>query len=151
MQILCLAPVLSKFQVVSGKLLPSSLTPLNRRLSRLEGQYLVKSNAYALRLSDNIAFQVMQSQMIGMQSSLDRILSTVQSQAYGTQHQGYSGGMTSGSSRDGSGFMSRNGYDAHGHVGGQSSQPRSQTRSFPPLPGFAPPVGPLVRSIYKHT
>ncbi|KAG1890163.1 hypothetical protein F4604DRAFT_1709031 [Suillus subluteus] len=92
------------------------------RLSRLEGQYLV-----------------MQSQMIGMQSSLDRILSTVQSQAYGTQHQGYSGGMASGSSRDSSGFMSRNGYDAHGHVGGQSSQPRSQTRSFPPLPGFAPP------------
>ncbi|KAG2366321.1 hypothetical protein BDR07DRAFT_1396730 [Suillus spraguei] len=92
------------------------------RLSRLEGQYLV-----------------MQSQMIGMQSSLDRILSTVQSQAYGTQHQGYSGGMTSGPSRDSTGFTSRNGYDTHGHVGGQSSQPRSQTRSFPPLPGFAPP------------
>ncbi|OAX36573.1 hypothetical protein K503DRAFT_867495 [Rhizopogon vinicolor AM-OR11-026] len=92
------------------------------RLSRLEGQYLV-----------------MQSQMIGMQSSLDRILSAVQSQPFGNQHQGYSGNMTPGPGREGPTFIPRNGYDTHGHVGVQNSQLRSQTRLFPPLPGFAPP------------
>lgn len=99
----------------------------------------------SLRPSDNVDIQVMQSQMIGMQSSLDRILSAVQSQAFGNQNQAYS----MSTSREGSGFMPRNGYDIHGHVG-QSSQPRSQTRSFPPLPGFAPPVRSLMTSICTH-
>lgn len=86
------------------------------RLSRLEGQYLV-----------------MQSQMIGMQSSLDRILLAVQTQqsnvAMAQQPPLYSSGASN--PRDAQGFLlpQRNGFD-------MSSGP---TRSFPPLPGFAPP------------
>ncbi|KAG6375468.1 hypothetical protein JVT61DRAFT_3026 [Boletus reticuloceps] len=73
------------------------------RLSRLEGQYLV-----------------MQSQMIGMQSSLDRILSVVQCQAHFNSLQpGYPTNAGQGSARDAG-----------------SSYPHSR---FPPLPGFAPP------------
>ncbi|KAJ7170553.1 hypothetical protein C8R43DRAFT_979860 [Mycena crocata] len=73
------------------------------RLSRLEGQYLV-----------------MQSQMIGMQSSLDRILAAVQTgpQNSGQQHP-YSPQ-----------HPSRNGFDG---------PPPADRRAFPPLPGFAPP------------
>ncbi|KAJ7218066.1 hypothetical protein GGX14DRAFT_599501 [Mycena pura] len=67
------------------------------RLSRLEGQYLV-----------------MQSQMIGMQSSLDRILAAVQA-----PQPPY---------RNASEYPSRNGYEAP-----------NDRRPFPPLPGFAPP------------
>ncbi|KAH7924267.1 hypothetical protein BV22DRAFT_1067151 [Leucogyrophana mollusca] len=93
------------------------------RLSRLEGQYLV-----------------MQSQMIGMQSSLDRILSAVQTQGQANagmnqQPPLYPTNMGSGSSREGSGYPSRNGYDADRYMAGQDTQ----ARSFPPLPGFAPP------------
>ncbi|KIJ67756.1 hypothetical protein HYDPIDRAFT_37363 [Hydnomerulius pinastri MD-312] len=74
------------------------------RLSRLEGQYLV-----------------MQSQMIGMQSSLDRILSAVQMQGQANnQQQPVYPSMGQGSGRD----------------SGPSYPPRSR---FPPLPGFAPP------------
>ncbi|THH20434.1 hypothetical protein EUX98_g8589 [Antrodiella citrinella] len=75
------------------------------RLSRLEGQYLV-----------------MQSQMIGMQSSLDRILSAVQ------QNQAASMAPSA---------MYGNGshvYTPPATGDGPSSRPR-----FPPLPGFAPP------------
>ncbi|KAH7888855.1 hypothetical protein F5I97DRAFT_1802840 [Phlebopus sp. FC_14] len=80
------------------------------RLSRLEGQYLV-----------------LQSQMIGMQSSLDRILSAVQMQ--GAQQQPAYG--AAGSGRDGaSSYQQRSRYGAHGLL----------LCSFPPLPGFpAPP------------
>ncbi|KAJ7680323.1 hypothetical protein DFH06DRAFT_1162653 [Mycena polygramma] len=76
------------------------------RLSRLEGQYLV-----------------MQSQMIGMQSSLDRILSAVQTgqQPPYSPHQ----------SREGGEYPNRNGFDGPG--------PSAERRAFPPLPGFAPP------------
>ncbi|KAF8070153.1 hypothetical protein FPV67DRAFT_1414137 [Lyophyllum atratum] len=88
------------------------------RLSRLEGQYLV-----------------MQSQMIGMQSSLDRILSAVQTQQASTAmapHPMYNNGA--GSSRDGPGFLPphRNGFDMGPPQG-------DRQRAFPPLPGFAPP------------
>ncbi|KAM5533706.1 hypothetical protein V8D89_012579, partial [Ganoderma adspersum] len=76
------------------------------RLSRLEGQYLV-----------------MQSQMIGMQSSLDRILSAIQSQNQAMVHVQQPPYPQQGSSRD-----SPNMPEAH---------PRG--RAFPPLPGFAPP------------
>lgn len=69
----------------------------------------------------------MQSQMIGMQSSLDRILSAVQPQIQtnpvASQPQPYS----SSPRRDGAGY----------------AIPISNSRnaeSFPPLPGFAPPV-----------
>ncbi|KAL4078547.1 hypothetical protein V8B97DRAFT_1865873 [Scleroderma yunnanense] len=73
------------------------------RLSRLEGQYMV-----------------MQSQMIGMQSSLDRILSAVQVQGQPSNQQVYAPSIDPGSSRDGN--------------------PAYQQRPrFPPLPGFAPP------------
>jgi hypothetical protein len=78
----------------------------------------------------------MQSQMIGMQSSLDRILSAVQTQQSNTamaQQPMYSNG--SGSSRDVPGFLPphRNGFE-------MGPGPNERTRSFPPLPGFAPPV-----------
>ncbi|KAK0476634.1 hypothetical protein IW261DRAFT_1339248 [Armillaria novae-zelandiae] len=84
------------------------------RVSRLEGQYLV-----------------MQSHMIGMQSSLDRILALVQNQAQG------SGSMPPPSSifpSAGNGALSpsgRNGFES-----GPGSSDRGR---FPPLPGFAPP------------
>ncbi|KAK0213045.1 hypothetical protein DFS33DRAFT_1464788 [Desarmillaria ectypa] len=84
------------------------------RVSRLEGQYLV-----------------MQSHMIGMQSSLDRILALVQNQAQG------SGNMPPPSSifpSAGNGALSpsgRNGFES-----GSGSSDRGR---FPPLPGFAPP------------
>lgn len=85
-----------------------------------------------------ISFQVMQSQMIGMQSSLDRILSAVQTQQSNTamaQQPMYSNGS---GPRDAPGFLPphRNGFEM-----GQGQNER--TRSFPPLPGFAPPVSEL--------
>jgi len=75
------------------------------RLSRLEGQYLV-----------------MQSQMIGMQSSLDRILSAVQ------QNQAASMGPPA---------MYGNG--SHVYTPPTTSEGPSSRPRFPPLPGFAPP------------
>jgi hypothetical protein len=69
----------------------------------------------------------MQSQMIGMQSSLDRILSAVQTQN-GNASQLYTHMEPH---RDGNPITHRNGFDAG---------PASAARSFPPLPGFAPPV-----------
>lgn len=66
------------------------------RISRLESQYLI-----------------MQSTMIGMQSSLDRIFSAVQMNT----------AATSASSS-------------------QSFSPIDEPKKFPPLPGFAPPVSP---------
>lgn len=80
---------------------PQMSTASVERLSRLEGQYLV-----------------MQSQMIGMQSSLDRILSAVQPQAQANVAQSSYAG--SSPRRDGYPDSSRGG-------------------KFPPLPGFAPP------------
>ncbi|OSD06688.1 hypothetical protein PYCCODRAFT_753896 [Trametes coccinea BRFM310] len=94
------------------------------RLSRLEGQYLV-----------------MQSQMIGMQSSLDRILSAIQSQNQVMAHGGPVYPPGGGSSRDSpvlQGAMNtRNNVDMYNSPsqGDGSSRPRT----FPPLPGFAPP------------
>ncbi|KAF8738065.1 hypothetical protein AX14_012041 [Amanita brunnescens Koide BX004] len=88
------------------------------RLSRLEGQYLV-----------------MQSQMIGMQSSLDRILSALQAQP---THPGlpqqpvlYATSVGQSDYRDISPYSAttRNGNGPGSSTG----------RSFPPLPGFAPP------------
>ncbi|KAH7916535.1 hypothetical protein BJ138DRAFT_1074936 [Hygrophoropsis aurantiaca] len=98
--------------------------PSVERLSRLEGQYLV-----------------MQSQMIGMQSSLDRILSAVQNQtgAMNQQQPLYPANMVPGPSRDSSGYPPRNGYGSSGHIIEHLTQISYSTRSFPPLPGFAPP------------
>lgn len=77
----------------------------------------------------------MQSQMIGMQSSLDRILSAVQTQSNTVMNQQqpsmYPPNMGPGPSRDGMGYSQRNGYD---------NGSNERARHFPPLPGFAPPV-----------
>ncbi|KAI0793208.1 hypothetical protein C8Q75DRAFT_712840 [Abortiporus biennis] len=89
------------------------------RLSRLEGQYLV-----------------MQSQMIGMQSSLDRILSAIQqnSQAMMAQSQMYNSAPREGSLLPPLPPL-RNG-DMYNSMPGEASVSRTR---FPPLPGFAPP------------
>lgn len=81
----------------------------------------------------------MQSQMIGMQSSLDRILSAVQpqAQAHALQQPAYA---ESSARRD-------------SYLGLPSvvvlqpplihiAAPQRTGKSFPPLPGFAPPVSP---------
>lgn len=79
----------------------------------------------------------MQSQMIGMQSSLDRILAAVQQ-----------GNPFPNGSRDVSMFPPvppmRNGevYTPSPGADGPSNRPK-----FPPLPGFAPPVSPPKHSI----
>lgn len=74
------------------------------RLSRLESQYMV-----------------MQSQMIGMQSSLDRILTAVQVQGQPAGQQVYASPVEPGSSRDG-------------------DPAYQQCPRFPQLPGFASPA-----------
>ncbi|KAF9227235.1 hypothetical protein BS17DRAFT_775134 [Gyrodon lividus] len=90
-------PEKKNVQAISG--------PSVERLSRLEGQYLV-----------------MQSQMIGMQSSLDRILSAIQTQGQANIQQQpiYSASMSAVPSRD-------------------SCATYPPRHRFPPLPGFAPP------------
>ncbi|EMD32147.1 hypothetical protein CERSUDRAFT_119121 [Gelatoporia subvermispora B] len=92
------------------------------RLSRLEGQYLV-----------------MQSQMIGMQSSLDRILMAVQNQSQATaaimQQTVFNGG---GSLPPPPPPGMRNGVDMYSSPGPSEGSSRGG-RAFPPLPGFAPP------------
>ncbi|KII92405.1 hypothetical protein PLICRDRAFT_37183 [Plicaturopsis crispa FD-325 SS-3] len=113
------------FEKPEKKNMQASAGPSVERLSRLEGQYLV-----------------MQSQMIGMQSSLDRILNAVQSQGQNNHgmgqqpQQGYP--MSMSSSRDAGNYpqpapSQRNGYDP-----GQNEVHHRSSR-FPPLPGFAPP------------
>ncbi|KZV96233.1 hypothetical protein EXIGLDRAFT_733595 [Exidia glandulosa HHB12029] len=78
------------------------------RVSRLEGQYLV-----------------MQSQMIGMQNSLDRILATLQSQQAGQSQQATHSAPSPSFNIDPT-LRNQNGSS-------------SAKRQFPPLPGFAPP------------
>ncbi|KAI0070159.1 hypothetical protein K474DRAFT_1609218 [Panus rudis PR-1116 ss-1] len=95
------------------------------RLSRLEGQYLV-----------------MQSQMIGVQSSLDRILATLQSQSQSqSQSQPPVGAPvfnnTAPPSRD-SNAVSPMRY-AHDVFTPPTADPSVSRPKFPPLPGFAPP------------
>ncbi|PAV18592.1 hypothetical protein PNOK_0543400 [Pyrrhoderma noxium] len=80
------------------------------RVSRLEGQYLV-----------------MQSQMIGLQSSLDRILNALQEQPFTRDLQAQNINHTQN-------------HDNAGSQPQQQPQQRQQTKSFPPLPGFAPPL-----------
>ncbi|KAF5348683.1 hypothetical protein D9758_006841 [Tetrapyrgos nigripes] len=91
------------------KKIPNVLTgPSVERLSRLEGQYLV-----------------MQSHMIGMQSTLDRILTAVQNPAAGLVYPHQPVATNADSIRD---STSSGNIDAN-----------DRTRPFPPLPGFAPP------------
>lgn len=71
----------------------------------------------------------MQSQMIGMQSSLDRILMAVsQNQAMTPYNSG---------PRDPSAPSIRNGGEMYSSPGTSDNR---GGRPFPPLPGFAPPV-----------
>ncbi|KIY46211.1 hypothetical protein FISHEDRAFT_47934, partial [Fistulina hepatica ATCC 64428] len=83
------------------------------RLSRLEGQYLV-----------------MQSQMIGMQSSLDRILSAVQRPPPPPP-------LYNGSPRDGLMAPPARISPSDRLMPDRTLSP--ERRQFPPLPGFAPP------------
>lgn len=81
----------------------------------------------------------MQSQMIGMQSSLDRILSAIQQQSQTTaalmQQSVYSNGGPPPIPP-----IRPNGVDMYGSPGPSDGPPARQNRSFPPLPGFAAPV-----------
>ncbi|KAI0066090.1 hypothetical protein BV25DRAFT_1820951 [Artomyces pyxidatus] len=97
------------------------------RLSRLEGQYVV-----------------MQSQMIGMQSSLDRILAAIQSQSQANAGVMpppiYPPGMPG---REGPGYVTnvsdtRTGLEQYDPAL-MEDQRAAGPRTFPPLPGFAPP------------
>jgi septal ring-binding cell division protein DamX len=72
----------------------------------------------------------MQSQMIGMQSTLDRILSAVQSQTQLQQNMAQQAGV----SPYPTGPLGRS-QERFSEAG--DAPPRSR---FPPLPGFAPPV-----------
>jgi hypothetical protein len=87
----------------------------------------------------------MQSQMIGLQTSLDRILAAV------TQP-GAPGVMPPGppiypqAIRDGPGYVTnvsgtRTGLDPQYDPALMQDQRPPAQRTFPPLPGFAPPVG----------
>ncbi|KAG6874459.1 hypothetical protein C0995_010367 [Termitomyces sp. Mi166 len=74
----------------------------------------------------------MQSQMIGMQSSLDRILAAIQTQQAMGQQMFNNG---AGPSREGPGFMPP---PRNFNIGAPQPQ-ADQLKSFPPLPGFTPP------------
>ncbi|TFK20959.1 hypothetical protein FA15DRAFT_646276 [Coprinopsis marcescibilis] len=96
--------------------------PSAERLSRLEGQYLV-----------------LQSQMIGMQASLDRILSAVAPHAgpppplpHPPAPYPPPGMEAPGPNPAGAPQPPRNGFE-------MPTQPLDRARGFPPLPGFAPP------------
>ncbi|KAI0051905.1 hypothetical protein FA95DRAFT_148546 [Auriscalpium vulgare] len=117
-----------------------------RRLSRLEGQYVVRrlSSPFISVCRRLVIAQVMQSQMIGMQSSLDRILAAVQSQGA----HAHPGGMPPPvypPHRDGPGYVTnvsdtRTGVQPQYDPALMQDQRASGSRPFPPLPGFAPPV-----------
>lgn len=87
----------------------------------------------------------MQSQMIGMQSSLDRILAALQAQqtnaALPQQPVPYATGAGQGNYRDASPYPAtiRNGTGIGNNTG----------RSFPPLPGFPPPVSNRYRTSFS--
>jgi len=96
------------------------------RISRLEGQYLV-----------------MQSQMIGMQSSLDRILSAIQANNaqnvnFHPQPQFSHGNPSEHPASYASSSQSSRGLDYYSPSSADSVR-QYGSRNFPPLPGFAPP------------
>ncbi|KAG8749492.1 hypothetical protein FRC14_001314, partial [Serendipita sp. 396] len=130
-------------QVVNGSI---------ERVSRLEGQYLV-----------------MQSQMIGLQASLDRILAAVQTQAPAYPPTPSSATAFGPPSATGSRFPAQaggrqispdNGYYPSTPGGSNQAAPATNPnqsglstgneaptnkRRFPPLPGFRPPPHPFAR------
>ena len=112
--------------------------------------------AYATCTASKYLVQVMQSQMIGLQSSLDRILNVIQTQ---TQVQPQTAphtpfppapqfpqNMPPPPARDMHGVyfpsngIPRGSVDLFNPQGPQETVPRPPTKAFPPLPGFAPPV-----------
>jgi hypothetical protein len=91
----------------------------------------------------------MQSQMIGMQSSLDRILSAVQPQSQPNigmsqpqpQQSPYSSNMESSPRRDGTGYTGTGSNDDMDMIFTiYQGQTRNGQQPFPALPGFTPPV-----------
>ncbi|KAI0305541.1 hypothetical protein B0F90DRAFT_1808783 [Multifurca ochricompacta] len=104
--------IFEKPEKKNGQLLSTASV---ERLSRLEGQYVV-----------------MQSQMIGLQTSLDRILAAVTQPG------------APGTIRDGPGYVTnvsgtRTGLDPQYDPALMQDQRPPTQRVFPPLPGFAPP------------
>lgn len=86
-----------------------------RRLSRLEGQYLV-----------------MQSQMIGMQSSLDRILGAIQASPATTAAPSFPAQYSATTPTQSAFYTPAPSDDRVPSI-------REPPPKFPPLPGFAPP------------
>lgn len=84
----------------------------------------------------------MQSQMIGMQSSLDRILSAIQSQNQAMVHVQQPPYPQQGSSRDSPNMPGLRPFAPPCSIVTNSSRVEAHPRgrAFPPLPGFAPPV-----------
>lgn len=100
-----------------------------------------RSNLIISRVRSFDNAQVMQSQMIGLQSSLDRILSAIQGQVPPTA--GRYGPTTARDIQ--SVYMPANGpprgsVDIFNPSDVDEQPQRPQQKSFPPLPGFAPPV-----------
>ncbi|THH21337.1 hypothetical protein EW146_g187 [Bondarzewia mesenterica] len=130
----------TRLHVADVSLAELSASLRNRRKKNVQAM----SNASIERLSrlEGDVVKVMQSQMIGMQSSLDRILAAIQN-----QNQANIGVMQPPmyptSMRDGPGYVTnisgtRTGLDPYESMP-SSDQRTSSQRSFPPLPGFAPP------------
>jgi len=144
-------PALSEYRFLplSSRHLPLSHTHtlLLRRLSRLEGQYVVSASPLHPP-AVVILHKVMQSQMIGLQTSLDRILAAVtQPGAPGVMPPGpppiYPQTLREG---PGPGYVTnvsgtRTGLDPQYDPALMQDQRPPGQRTFPPLPGFAPPVG----------
>ena len=108
--------------------------PYGRRLSRLEGQYLVRATRWRMykrtRLMSRTLSQVMQSQMIGMQSMLERILQAVQQPPPMPMYN---------QSRDPNAPMMGPLPPMRAPDMYEPPSPHAG-KVFPPLPGFAPPV-----------
>ena len=77
----------------------------------------------------------MQSQMIGMQSSLDRILAAIQQNQSGPPQSSYN--REPGPPGMGGNMPPMRGGDMYGSPGAPDGR---GGKMFPPLPGFAPPV-----------
>lgn len=98
----------------------------------------------------------MQSQMIGLQSSLDRILSAIQNQVPHAAN--YAHNITSASARDiNNAYVHTNGpprgsVDIFNPSDPGNPPQRPRQKSFPPLPGFAPPVSKnaMIALIFTH-
>ncbi|KAF8530530.1 hypothetical protein BU17DRAFT_35754 [Hysterangium stoloniferum] len=102
------------FEKPEKKIVPAMSSGSIERISRLEGQYLV-----------------MNSTMLGMQSSLDRILSAIQG------NNGNDIGFSSGIPPPTSYGQPSRGVEFYSQD--DAGRPNGGARQFPPLPGFAPP------------